>query len=341
MMNSHTRKRATISDVAKLAGVSIATVSRVVNGTAPVSEETVRQVHQSMEKLDYMPHAAAKTLAGRKTNTIGLLIPEIAEEFFMPLIRGIESVVQEQGFDLLIHASSQPYREKAGVISPLGEHNVDGLLVFTNRLNDEAISRLHRRAFPLVLLHRAPPVGLDIPSITFENKAGACQAVEHLIVTHHLRRIAFLAGPPGNEDSYWREMGYREALAKYDIPFDPDLMAIGGFDEIRAQSVVTEWLRQGLDFDAIFAADDDSATGTILALRSAGKRVPDDVAVVGFDDMHFARLMSPPLTTVHAPIEASGQIAAQQLFSLLQTGAGKSLTLLPTELIIRQSCGCV
>jgi DNA-binding LacI/PurR family transcriptional regulator len=340
MANANPRRRATISDVAKLAGVSIATVSRVVNETAPVAGETVREVQMAMAKLDYTPNAAARSLAGRKTKTIGLLLPEIAGEFFLPLIRGIESIVQDQGFDLLIHASSQPYRERGGMISPLGEHNVDGLLVFTDRLSDSAITRLHGRGFPLVLLHRSPPAGLDIPCVTFENKAGARRLVEHLIVEHGSRRIAFLAGPQGNEDSYWREAGYREALGEHDIALDPDLIGIGEFNDIKAQAVVAGWLRQGLEFDAIFAGDDEAATGAMLALRRAGKRIPDDVAVVGFDDVVLARLMSPPLTTIHAPIETSGRVAAQQLFSLLQTGAGKSLTLLPTNLVIRQSCGC-
>ena len=325
MIAQRSNKRATISDVAKMAGVSISTVSRVVNETAPVAGETVQQVRQAIEALDYTPHAAARSLAGRRTGTIGLLLPEIGGAFYAPMLRGIEAGALEAGFDLLIHASATVLQERSNGSLPLGEHNVDGLLVFTNRLTDAEISRLVRRGFPLVLLHRTPPAGLDIPCVTFENKAGTRRLIEHLIVVHGCRRIGFLAGPDGNEDSYWRELGYREALAAHDIPFDPNLRSVGAFDEEQAEAAV---------------AAEDGATGAIQALRRAGQRVPEDVAVAGFDDVPFARLMTPPLTTVRAPIELAGQQAASQLIALIQGGEAESSTLLPTELVIRRSCGC-
>jgi LacI family transcriptional regulator len=333
-------KRATISDVAKMAGVSISTVSRVVNETAPVADETVQQVRQAIEALDYTPHAAARSLAGLRTGTIGLLLPEISGAFYAPMLRGIEAGAMEAGFDLLIHASSAVLQERGNGSLPLGEHNVDGLLVFTDRLTETEISRLYRRGFPLVLLHRTPPAGLDIPCVTFENKAGTRRLIEHLIVVHGCRRIGFLAGPAGNEDSCWRELGYREALAAHDIPFDPSLRSVGAFDEQQAEAAVAAWLCQDIALDAVFGGDDEGATGAIQALQRAGKRVPEDVAVAGFDDVPFARLMTPPLTTVRAPIELAGQQAASQLIALIQGGEAESSTLLPTELIVRRSCGC-
>jgi DNA-binding LacI/PurR family transcriptional regulator len=335
-----TKKRATISDVAKLAGVSISTVSRVVNETAPVADETVQQVRQAIETLDYTPHAAARTLAGRRTGTIGLLLPEISGAFYAPMLRGIEAGARAAGFDLLIHASSHDFYQRTNATLPLEEHNVDGLLVFTNRLTASEITRLYRRGFPLVLLHRSPPAGLDIPCINFENKAGTRRLIEHLIVAHGYRRIGFLAGPADNEDSYWRERGYREALEAHGLPFAPDLCGVGAFDEDLAEAAVETWLRQGVALDAIFGGDDEGATGAMHALRRAGQRVPEDVAVVGFDDVPFARLMAPPLTTVRAPIELAGQQAASQLIALIQGGEAASSTLLPTELVIRRSCGC-
>lgn len=333
-------KRATITDVARLAGVSIATVSRVLNGTAPVADETVQQVTSAMVALNYAPHAAARTLAGRRTDTIGLLLPEISGAFYSPLIHGIESGAREAGFDLLIHTTADQYREHGRIQMPLDEHNTDGLLVFTNRLTDAELSQFHSHGFPVVLLYRSSPPGLGIPAVTLENKAGARMAVEHLIVEHGCRRIAFLSGPSGNEDSRWREAGYRQALQSHDIPEDPALRGVGNFDDVRAQAQVEQWLRQGLHFDAIFAGDDEAAMGSILALNQAGKRVPEDVAVVGFDDVLFARLMTPRLTTVRAPIETAGQEAARLLISLIQGEEVQELVLLPTELIVRESCGC-
>ena len=140
--------------------------------------------------------------------------------------------------------------------------------------------------------------------------------------------------------SLWREAGYREALRAHDIPFDPSLVGVGMFDDVDGQAAVEAWLQQGLDFDAIFAGDDEAASGSILALRRAGKRVPEDVAVAGFDDVPFARMMVPPLTTVRAPIETAGTIGARLLINLIHLGEAQTVTRLPTELVIRQSCGC-
>src|SRR5688500_17538866 len=204
MIRNDLSQNPTISDVARRAGVPLATVRRGLNETAPVAEETVPRVRAAIKKLNYVPHAAARPLAARKTNTIGLLLPEISGAFFAPMLRGIEAGSQAGGVDLLIHATRAPDGDQR---SPrqLGEHNTDGLLVFTNYLDDAEITRLNRKGFPLVLLHRSSPNELNIPYVTFENKAGARQLMDHLIEVHGYRRIAFLEGPAGNEDSYWRK----------------------------------------------------------------------------------------------------------------------------------------
>lgn len=332
--------RFTIADVAKRAGVSIATVSRVINQTAPVAEETAAQVRAAIAELNYTPHAAARSLASRRTNMVGLLLPEISGDFFPPLLRGIEAGARENGFDLLIH-STRSRSDFAGELGrPLGEHNTDGLLVFTNSLDKAELTRLYSIGFPIVLLHQSPPDTLDIPCVTFENKDGSRKLVEHLVEVHGYRRIAFLRGPEGNEDSYWRETGYREALAAHGIPFDPTLVARGSFDDVEAQAPVERWLQEGLEIEAIFAGDDEAAVGVIAALLRAGKHVPKDIAVVGFDDVPTSRHLTPPLTTVRAPIERAGLEAARQLVRLIHTGQADPLVLLPTELVIRRSCGC-
>ncbi len=332
------KRRATISDVARLAGVSIATVSRVVNGTAPVAEDTVQRVREAIATLGYTPHAAARKLAGRETGTLGVLLPEVAAEFFFPLVRGIAEEVRNAGYDLLIHVASSG--QESSLSTPLGEHNTDGLLIFTGRLSDEEITRLYDAGFPMVLLYRSPPDDLPIPYVMFENKKGARALIAHVISVHHCRRIAFLRGPEGNEDSEWRERGYREALENHGIPFDEDLVGMGGFDADIARETVEHWLQQGLDFDAIFAGDDEAAMGVMAALRHAGKKVPDEVAVLGFDDINSAKLMAPPLTTVRAPIQAAAAGAAQALLAQLKGEEPPRQLRYPTQVIIRQSCGC-
>jgi DNA-binding LacI/PurR family transcriptional regulator len=189
-------------------------------------------------------------------------------------------------------------------------------------------------------LHQTPPDGLHIPVITIENKDGAQKLVDHLIEVHNRRRIAFLRGPKGHEDSEWRERGYRESLAAHGIPFDENLVARGGFDETETATVVSQLLKNGVNFDTIFAGDDLSALGAITTLQNAGYCIPQDMAVVGFDDIPLARFMSPPLTTVRAPTEQTGMDAVKQLVHLIRGESAESITLLPTELVIRNSCGC-
>ena len=329
----------TISDVASKAGVSIATVSRVLSGKAPVAISTAERVRAVIEELEFVPRAAARGLASHRTHTLGLLLPEIGRDFFLPLLRGIEREARRLGYDLLIQTTEMPDTAQAS-LGGLGEHNTDGLIIFTDSVEDAALSRLSEDGFPVVLLHQTPPKGAQIPVITVENKSGAQRLVDHLIEVHGCRRIAFLRGPDGNEDSEWRERGYRQALANHGIAFDPKMVADGSYDENEAQAAVQQWLMDGLEMDAIFAGDDDAAMGVLAALRGAGKRVPEDVAVVGFDDVAVSRHLTPPLTTVQSPIEQVGREAVLQLVKCIHNEAIDPIVLLRTELVIRESCGC-
>jgi DNA-binding LacI/PurR family transcriptional regulator len=329
----------TIADVAYRAKVSIATVSRVLNGGVPVTSEKTERIRAAIDDLNFVPHTAARTLASRRTHIIGLILDEIGRDFFSPLLRGIEAGTREAGYDLFIQTTRTPQAARVARHG-LGQHNTDGLIVFIDSLKNAELIRLHKNGFPLVLMNQSPPDGLNIPVITIENKSGAQKIVEHLIEVHHCRRIAFLEGPEGNEDSEWRERGYREALESHSIPVDERLIAKGNYDNVQAQTTIEQWLLDGIEFDAVFAGDDDSAIGAMRALKLAGRLIPRDVAVVGFDDFPFARYLSPALTTVHAPIEEVGHEAVEQLVRLINGQEAQDLTLMPTELVIRESCGC-
>ncbi len=331
--------RVTIDDVARRAGVSISTVSRVINRSVPVSEKAARSVEAAMRELSYRPRAAARNLASRKTNTVGLLISGIEGDFFAPLLSGIEAVTSEAGYDLLISTSGR-LGPRDEFPTSLGAHNTDGLLIFANSLGPAGLAQCHAMQFPIVLIHQSPPDGLHIPCVTVENRAAARSLVEHLIEVHGRRRIAFLRGPEGHEDSFWREAGYRKALEGHGIPFDPNLVAVGGFDRRIARATIHEMLRAGVALDAVFAGDDEAAIGVLAALEEAGRQVPEEIAVVGFDDQHSSAYLTPPLTTVRAPTEEVGREAARQLVSLLQRGQAQPLTLLQTEIVLRHSCGC-
>lgn len=339
-MNARKTQRATITDVARLAGVSISTVSRVLNDTAPVADETVQRVRSAVHMLNFTPHAAARTLAVRKTDTVGLLLPEIGSSFFVPTLRGIESAVREAGLDLLIFSGSSATTRRREIHQPLGEHNTDGLVIFSNQMDVRELSGLHERGFPVVLLHRSAPVGLQIPSVRFDNRAGVRKIVSHLIEAHSRRRILFLRGPEGNEDSFWREAAYRETLEVHGIPYDPELIADGSFTDFGAESAINKLLANGVRFDAVFSGDDEASAGVIMALRRASLQVPNDVAVVGFDDVPMSRHFNPPLTTVRAPIETASYLAARQLVRLIRNEEADATTVLPVEVVVRQSCGC-
>jgi LacI family transcriptional regulator len=176
--------------------------------------------------------------------------------------------------------------------------------------------------------------------VTIENQSGAQKIVEHLIEIHNRRRIVFLQGQESHEDSTWREKGYREALESHGIRFDPSLVAPGGFNRQEARETIEQILLDGLEFDAIFTGDDESATGVLEALHHAGKRIPQEIAVVGFDDAPFSQYLTPPLTTIRAPTEKVGRTAIGQLLKVIKKEEVDPVILLPTELVIRVSCGC-
>ena len=267
-MRKEITKQPTITDVADKAGVSISTVSRVLNQSAPVSKVKENSVLKAIEELNFRPQAAARVLAKQQTNTIGLLLPVISGDFFASMLRGIERGVMEGDYDLLIHSTFMEAKPDVVFRRILGEHNTDGLIVFSNGLDEKELRRLHAINFPFVLLHRSAPDDLPIPSVTVENKNGAQMITEHLISEHNRRRIIFLRGPDGHEDSYWRETGYLEALRDHDLTFDPALVGEGNFNDHDAQDAIDALLMDGVQFDAVFAGDDEAASGVLRALRS-------------------------------------------------------------------------
>ena len=330
----------TIRDVAREANVSVATVSRYINKNAPVSAEVADRLQVVLSRMRYVPHAAARNLASRKTRVIGLLLNNLHNDFFVPLLNGVEAVVRKKGFNLIIatyHASSRDHMNP-----PIGPHNTDGLLVFSDGLVDEDLIALHASGFPMVLVHRTPPQHVQIPSVTVENIEITRQLVDHLIKVHGKQRILFLRGPMDQEDSLRREAGYKSALHANGIHVDENLILNGDFERNIAYTVMNEFIGQEeqIAFDAVFTGDDDAAIGVLKSLHEHGLRVPEDVAVIGFDDLGFASFLNPPLTTVRAPTEKVGQIATERLFGLLEDHPSNEVIILPTEIIFRRSCGC-
>ena len=330
----------TIRDVARKAGVSVATVSRYINRNATVSPEVSERLRMVMTEMKYVPHAAARHLASRKTRVVGLLLNNLHNDFFVPLLNGVEDVVRKKGYNLLIATHHASIRNETP--PPIGPHNTDGMLVFSDGLMDEDLVSLNSIGFPMVLVHRTPPPSVTLPSVTVENVEVTKKLVEHLICVHNKRRILFLRGPIHQEDSARREAGYKSALQSNNIPFDENLILNGEFEREVAFQSMNDFLGNGrkVDFDAVFSGDDDAAIGVLRSLQSHGYKIPQDVAVTGFDDLGFAPFLNPPLTTVRAPTETVGRIATERLFGLLENHPSDEVVILPTEIIFRSSCGC-
>jgi DNA-binding LacI/PurR family transcriptional regulator len=216
------------------------------------------------------------------------------------------------------------------------------MLVFSDGLMDEDLVNLDASGFPMVLVHRTPPANASIPSVTVENVEITKELIEHLIRVHGRSRILFFRGPLHQEDSVRREAGYKKALEANGIEFDPNLVLDGEFERDISYNNLNRFLENAGrgKFDAVFTGDDDAAIGVLRSLQKHGIRVPDDVSVVGFDDLDFASFLNPSLTTVRAPTEMVGRIATEKLFSLLEENSSNGVVILPTEIVYRRSCGC-
>ena len=293
-----------------------------------------------MSDLRYTPHAAARHLATRKTRAIGLLLNNLRNDFFVPFLNGVEGVVRMKGYNLIIATYLADSRDQTP--PPIGPHNTDGLLVFSDGLGDETLATYHESGFPMVLVHSTPPASMSIPSVTVENVEITKQLIEHLIRRHHRRHIVFLRGPIRQEDSHLRERGYRAALEANRIPCDEKLILNGGFERGIAYEAMNAFLSNGnrKEFDAVFSGSDDAAIGVFRALQEHEVEIPEEVSVVGFDDLGFGRFLDPPLSTVRAPTETVARMATERLFSLLEDQPVSGTIVLPTEMIIRRSCGC-
>jgi LacI family transcriptional regulator len=330
----------TIRDVAHAAGVSIATASRAMNDSPLVAGETRARVREVAACLCYSPHGAARSLITSRTHTIGILLPDLYGEFFSELIRGIDQTAQREGFHCLLASARHtgPLLE-AALRSMRGR--VDGLILMSPEFTGELSRRTLPEGFPVILVH-CPPTEQHLDGVQVANDQGARAMVRHLARLGH-RRIALICGAEGNYDAAERLRGYREALAECGLAAEPGLEAPGDFSEAAGANAVRELLSlpPAERPTAIFAANDCMAIGALSALRAAGLRVPEDMALGGFDDIPMARFMTPPLTSVHVDISALGARAAGRLLDLLQGRAGPApyRETFPTTLVVRQSCG--
>jgi LacI family transcriptional regulator len=327
---------ATIKDVALRARVSIASVSRALNGTGAVTEKTRERVLRAARQLRYTPHQAARSLITRRTRTIGVLLPDIYGEYFSELIRGIDRAARERSLHLLVTSSHGDAQEAAVALASMNGR-VDGALVMSPHVDSALISGALSATLPTVLMNMPAEAG-DLPTFLTDHYGGARAMVEHLKGLGY-QRIAHITGPEGTWDSDERLRGYRAALGRELAA--QGLVVPGDFSEesgyIAGRRIAAALPRP----DAVFASNDMMAIGCLFALTEAGLRVPQDVAVTGFDDIPIARFVTPPLTTVRAQTTELGRQAFDELASAIAepetVRCGRHT--LGTQLVIRASCG--
>jgi LacI family transcriptional regulator len=318
--------------------VSIATVSRVFNQSPLVSEETRQRVIAAAGTLGYWPNGIARSLITNRTHTLGLLLPDLYGEFFSEVIHGADLLAREKGFHLLVSRSSSSAEELNDVLRSM-RGRVDGLVVMAPDVDASRALRHAAGTVPVVLLN--PEVLLPgCDTVSIGNRQGAHAVVSHLVGLGH-GPIATITGPTQNIDARQRLDGYRAALRDAGGEADPDLEFHGNFTERSGYEAARELLRQRGRPTAIFVANDHMAVGVMGALQEAGRRIPDDIALAGFDDIPMARYLTPALTTVHVDTLRMGERAVELLLDpeRSEPTAEARHEVLPTRLVVRASCG--
>lgn len=333
MTDEHAAAPSTLLDVARLAGVSPSTVSRILNGTARVAEDKRLAVLAAIAQMNFAPNQMAQGLKRGRSMTIGIVVQDISSPFFDETLRGVDDGLKGTGYASVIVSGHWNAEEEAERIRLLLARKVDGIILLSGRIGDEAVQQFALQR-PIVSTGRELSTSNAI-SFKLDNEHGAWLAVRHLIELGH-RRIAFVSGPANHIDASERLAGYRRALREADLEADPKLMVEGDFHEASGLLAVNHLFETQQQFTAVFAANDLSAYGVRLCLYRKGIRVPDDVSLVGFDDLPGSSYTTPPLTTIRQPLHDIGRIATQALLGLIN-GERTPGQVPPLELVVRET----
>ena len=333
------KKRPTIADVARAAGVSLMTVSRVVNDKPGVGEETRQRIRDLVEEMGYRPNEIARGLVTRQTLSIGLVVPDIAYPFFAQIARGAEDAAFETGYSVFLLNTAENIEREISALDSLHQKEIDGVILCSSRLpSDELVVAVER--FPAVaLINReivAPPA--NVATLNVNDSLGARLAIQHFVAGGRAR-IALAAGPAASTSAQRRIDGYRAGLRSAHLDFDPEMLEFctpymeGGY---AATELI---LARRPRVDAIFAFNDLVAIGAIQACQDSGRRVPDDIAVIGVDDTPLAAMIRPRLTTLHTDLTSLGRQAMEAILTILNrdSGSGPLAYQLDPRLVVRES----
>ena len=329
----------TVKEVAQAAGVSQATAARALGGYGYVSPHARRSIEQAARKLGYRTHAVAQALASNVTHTVGLVVGDIENPFFAAAARGLSDVLEQEGYTILFANSDEDLEREQRLVETFRSRRVDGLAIAPSvSTANRHLAELVAADVPLVLFDR-PVRGVKADVVMVDNKRGAQTAVEHLLRLGH-RRVGIVSDAPEIASSAERIQGYRTALASAGFPVDERLIALTGSSRDDGYRAAKALFRARTPPSAVFTANNLMSVGTLLALRELGLRIPDDVALVGFDDLEWTTLIEPPLTVVRQPVQEIGRQAAERLLARMRgDGSAPRRIRLQTEFVVRGSCG--
>ncbi len=328
-------KQVSIKEIARVAGVSHPTVSRALRNSPLVSRKTAERIRQIATGMGYWPNAVARGLVTKKTSTIGVVVTTIADPFIGEIVSGIEEMANDHGYSVfLANSNADPTRE-IRVVQSFQQRRVDGILVAASRVGALYIPLLGQLKVPIVLINNQHPDEF-VHSVVIDNVSSSIAAVQHLIKLGH-RRIAYLGDQFGFQSDTERFGGYREALALADVAFVPELVVHGDGKPEGGYRAMGRLLSLPGRPSAVFCYNDMSALGALRSARARGLRVPDDVSLVGFDDLFIATYTEPPLTTVRQPKHAMGRLAMEILLKLLSGAQCETNLKVEGELIVRES----
>ncbi|CAB3810156.1 LacI family DNA-binding transcriptional regulator [Paraburkholderia fynbosensis] len=324
----------TLEEIARAAGVSPSTVSRILNGTARVLPAKQKAVEQAIARFNYRPNVLARSLASGRTDTIGVLTQTVSSPFYAEWLRGIEDGLSETGFTALFVSSRWNVKDEMARLEQFIARRVDGMILLHAQLDEPSLNEYSRHA-PLLVLGRSLRNSATLASLPLDNVQGARDATRHLIEQGH-RRIAFIAGPPNHEDAIERLDGYRMALEEAGIGFDAELVEQGDYLETGGVAAMARLFARAPAFSAVFCANDQTAYGARLTIFHRGLRVPEDISLVGFDDLPTSSYMTPPLTTVRQPTYEIGRLAAQGIVQMIRKQP-IALNPIPLTLVTRET----
>lgn len=333
--------RVNIEKLARQAGVSIATVSRAINGKGPMREDTRKKILQLVEEYHYIPNPNARGLSGKFTETIGIILPELTDEFFMNVVHAIDEEAYKENRYVLVASSHGQRDEVETLIQFMGSGRVDGVILMAPKIHNEIIDVITRSKRPIVLMNSSKELK-SVISFDINNYQGTYAITEHLIC-HGYPTIGMITGPEGNCDADERYKGFMAALKTHGIYVVDSLIVPGDFTARSGYHGFTRLMSQRHKPRAIFAANDMMAVGSFEAARNLHIRIPEDVAIVGFDDISLAHFLLPSLTTVHVPIQELGSKAIRYLLKLIKKEVNPEIPYreeISTGIVIGGSCGC-